>query len=224
MPHKEGSLEAPTRHPLDWRSEAFHDPAQIDQRDGRDSQIIRHIAAKLLNRNGSGWRRTNPRPSAYGRATLGPVVAAGIPIIRRPRRPRRPDPPRNGDMRALPAPVRRRVRSSRRCRASSPTPSGPCKRNRLCPPGPGSSLATSRLSVGHRGLPPGRVRGCPRCGQICRSQSACASAPDVGPREPLDSTRHTATGAEAVASRKQRKSGLALAVRPPQSSQCAIQG
>src|SRR6516225_2526175 len=30
MPHKEGSLEAPTRHPLDWRSEAFYDQAQLD--------------------------------------------------------------------------------------------------------------------------------------------------------------------------------------------------
>ena len=30
MPHKEGSLEAPTRHPLDWRSPDFYDPAAID--------------------------------------------------------------------------------------------------------------------------------------------------------------------------------------------------
>jgi len=30
MPHKEGSLEAPTRHPLDWRSPDFHDQAAID--------------------------------------------------------------------------------------------------------------------------------------------------------------------------------------------------
>lgn len=30
MSHREGSLEAPTRHPLDWRSEAFYDPAGID--------------------------------------------------------------------------------------------------------------------------------------------------------------------------------------------------
>ncbi|HTR09701.1 MAG TPA: heterodisulfide reductase-related iron-sulfur binding cluster [Paraburkholderia sp.] len=30
MPHKEGSLEAPTRHPLDWRSDAFYDQAQLD--------------------------------------------------------------------------------------------------------------------------------------------------------------------------------------------------
>ena len=30
MPHKEGSLDAPTRHPLDWRSDAFHDQNQID--------------------------------------------------------------------------------------------------------------------------------------------------------------------------------------------------
>ena len=30
MPHKEGSLEAPTRHPLDWRSDAFYDQQQID--------------------------------------------------------------------------------------------------------------------------------------------------------------------------------------------------
>ena len=30
MPHKEGSLEAPTRHPLDWRSEAFYDQAKLD--------------------------------------------------------------------------------------------------------------------------------------------------------------------------------------------------
>jgi len=25
MPHKEGSLEAPTRHPLDWLSDGFYD-------------------------------------------------------------------------------------------------------------------------------------------------------------------------------------------------------
>jgi len=31
MPHKEGSLEAPTRHPLDWRSDAFYDQDAIDQ-------------------------------------------------------------------------------------------------------------------------------------------------------------------------------------------------
>jgi glycerol-3-phosphate dehydrogenase subunit C len=31
MPHKEGSLEAPTRHPLDWRSEDFHDQASLDK-------------------------------------------------------------------------------------------------------------------------------------------------------------------------------------------------
>jgi glycerol-3-phosphate dehydrogenase subunit C len=31
MPHKEGSLEAPTRHPLDWKSAAFYDPDAIDQ-------------------------------------------------------------------------------------------------------------------------------------------------------------------------------------------------
>lgn len=31
MPHKEGSLEAPTRHPLDWQSEAFYDQAALDQ-------------------------------------------------------------------------------------------------------------------------------------------------------------------------------------------------
>ena len=31
MPHKEGSLEAPTRHPLDWRSEDFYDQASIDK-------------------------------------------------------------------------------------------------------------------------------------------------------------------------------------------------
>ncbi len=30
MPHKEGSLEAPTRHPLDWRSPDFYDAAAID--------------------------------------------------------------------------------------------------------------------------------------------------------------------------------------------------
>jgi Fe-S oxidoreductase len=31
MPHKEGSLEAPIRHPLDWQSDAFYDPDAIDQ-------------------------------------------------------------------------------------------------------------------------------------------------------------------------------------------------
>ncbi|WP_321957969.1 heterodisulfide reductase-related iron-sulfur binding cluster [Paraburkholderia bannensis] len=30
MPHKEGSLEAPTRHPLDWQSDAFYDQALLD--------------------------------------------------------------------------------------------------------------------------------------------------------------------------------------------------
>ncbi|WDD92912.1 Fe-S oxidoreductase [Burkholderia sp. FERM BP-3421] len=30
MPHKEGSLEAPIRHPLDWRSETFYDQDAID--------------------------------------------------------------------------------------------------------------------------------------------------------------------------------------------------
>ncbi|RIV69455.1 Fe-S oxidoreductase, partial [Burkholderia pseudomallei] len=30
MSHREGSLEAPTRHPLDWRSDAFYDQAAID--------------------------------------------------------------------------------------------------------------------------------------------------------------------------------------------------
>ncbi|WP_179400597.1 (Fe-S)-binding protein [Burkholderia guangdongensis] len=30
MPHKEGSLEAPTRHPLDWQSDAFYDQSAID--------------------------------------------------------------------------------------------------------------------------------------------------------------------------------------------------
>jgi glycerol-3-phosphate dehydrogenase subunit C len=31
MPHKEGSLEAPTRHPLDWLSDAFYDQEALDQ-------------------------------------------------------------------------------------------------------------------------------------------------------------------------------------------------
>jgi glycerol-3-phosphate dehydrogenase subunit C len=31
MPHKEGSLEAPTRHPLDWQSEAFYDKGKLDE-------------------------------------------------------------------------------------------------------------------------------------------------------------------------------------------------
>ncbi|WP_028229453.1 heterodisulfide reductase-related iron-sulfur binding cluster [Paraburkholderia ferrariae] len=31
MPHKEGSLEAPTRHPLDWQSEAFYDQEKLDE-------------------------------------------------------------------------------------------------------------------------------------------------------------------------------------------------
>ncbi|WP_206957382.1 heterodisulfide reductase-related iron-sulfur binding cluster [Trinickia acidisoli] len=30
MPHKEGNLEAPTRHPLDWRAPDFYDQASID--------------------------------------------------------------------------------------------------------------------------------------------------------------------------------------------------
>ncbi|MGF6721584.1 glycerol-3-phosphate dehydrogenase subunit C [Paraburkholderia sp. GAS41] len=30
MPHKEGSLEAPTRHPLDWLSDAFYDQDALD--------------------------------------------------------------------------------------------------------------------------------------------------------------------------------------------------
>jgi len=30
MPHKEGSIEAPTRHPLGWRSPEFYDPTSID--------------------------------------------------------------------------------------------------------------------------------------------------------------------------------------------------
>src|SRR5258705_1416848 len=28
---REGSLEAPTRHPLDWQSEAFRDPAKVEK-------------------------------------------------------------------------------------------------------------------------------------------------------------------------------------------------
>lgn len=31
MPHKEGSLEAPTRHPLDWLSDTFYDQEALDQ-------------------------------------------------------------------------------------------------------------------------------------------------------------------------------------------------
>ena len=31
MAHREGSLEAPTRHPLDWRSDAFYDQQALDQ-------------------------------------------------------------------------------------------------------------------------------------------------------------------------------------------------
>jgi len=31
MPHKEGSLEAPTRHPLDWLSDAFYDQDALDE-------------------------------------------------------------------------------------------------------------------------------------------------------------------------------------------------
>jgi glycerol-3-phosphate dehydrogenase subunit C len=31
MPHKEGSLEAPTRHPLDWLSDEFYDQDALDQ-------------------------------------------------------------------------------------------------------------------------------------------------------------------------------------------------
>ncbi|WP_118184259.1 heterodisulfide reductase-related iron-sulfur binding cluster [Paraburkholderia phosphatilytica] len=31
MPHKEGSLEAPTRHPLNWQSDAFYDQNALDQ-------------------------------------------------------------------------------------------------------------------------------------------------------------------------------------------------
>src|SRR5476651_2678922 len=31
MPHKEGSLEAHTRHPLDWLSDGFYDQDALDQ-------------------------------------------------------------------------------------------------------------------------------------------------------------------------------------------------
>jgi glycerol-3-phosphate dehydrogenase subunit C len=31
MPHREGSLEAPIRHPLDWLSEDFYDPGSVDK-------------------------------------------------------------------------------------------------------------------------------------------------------------------------------------------------
>jgi len=27
---REGSLEAPTRHPIEWQSEEFYDPAKLD--------------------------------------------------------------------------------------------------------------------------------------------------------------------------------------------------
>src|SRR6476469_4773845 len=30
-PRREGSLEAPTRHPIDWRSPQFTDPAALDK-------------------------------------------------------------------------------------------------------------------------------------------------------------------------------------------------
>jgi len=30
-PRREGSLEAPTRHPIDWRSPEFTDPAALDR-------------------------------------------------------------------------------------------------------------------------------------------------------------------------------------------------
>src|SRR6185503_13641237 len=48
MTTREGSLEAPTRHPLDWKSPAFYDPARIEQELGRVFDIC-HGCRRCVN-------------------------------------------------------------------------------------------------------------------------------------------------------------------------------
>jgi Fe-S oxidoreductase len=48
MTVREGSLEAPTRHPLDWKSPDFHDPAQLQRELGRVYDIC-HGCRRCVN-------------------------------------------------------------------------------------------------------------------------------------------------------------------------------
>ncbi len=45
---REGSLEAPTRHPLDWRSEDFYDEAKLDAEMRRVFDIC-HTCRRCFN-------------------------------------------------------------------------------------------------------------------------------------------------------------------------------
>ena len=45
---REGSLEAPTRHPLDWRSEAFYDEGAVEKELGRIFEIC-HGCRRCVN-------------------------------------------------------------------------------------------------------------------------------------------------------------------------------
>ena len=48
VPMREGSLEAPTRHPLDWKSEAFYDPGTLLKELGRVFDIC-HGCRRCVN-------------------------------------------------------------------------------------------------------------------------------------------------------------------------------
>jgi CO dehydrogenase/acetyl-CoA synthase alpha subunit len=48
MAVREGSLEAPTRHPLDWKSEAFYDQGALDKELERVYEIC-HGCRRCVN-------------------------------------------------------------------------------------------------------------------------------------------------------------------------------
>src|SRR5262249_8431565 len=48
MTTREGSLEAPTRHPIDWKAPPYYDDARIEQERGRVSEIC-HGCRRCVN-------------------------------------------------------------------------------------------------------------------------------------------------------------------------------
>lgn len=97
----------------------------------------RQLAGRIAGRRGAGWRAGRPPVDRRRTAIL---VWLGLTL----------------DTRAVIDP--RVPGGGRRWRASGNTPAPGWDRNRFRPSGPGSSLATSRPSVGNTWLPPGRVK------------------------------------------------------------------
>ena len=70
MTVREGSLEAPTRHPLDWRSPAFYDELKLDKELERVYEIC-HGCRRCVNLCGAETGRGGCVQSGSSRARSG---------------------------------------------------------------------------------------------------------------------------------------------------------